>query len=415
MRKVSEIWDKFTDKQKELTRLAVSGRSRVLAYGGSRSGKTFLICVLIVKRAAEHQGSRHLIARLRYSHARGSIWLDTLREAVAFWGLEAEWKESDHYVKIGDSEIWVDGLDDKERVEKILGREYATIFLNEVSQIAYPTVTTVLTRLAQKVTDSRNIAFFDCNPPSKFHWTYKMFIQGVDPESGEKLDPKHYGCLQMNPTDNTEHLPDGYIEDILQHLPENQQRRFLRGEFGDAQGVIFTGWEIVDDIPEEIINRGKHSVGLDFGFSVDPTAMVDIYLYGDEVFIDELLYTDGLTNQAIGALIKSTGITVPIYADSAEPKSIEELRRLHIDVRGAKKGPDSIRQGIDWLLSKKLRVTRRSVNVQAELQNYVWKTNRDGRELPEPIDDFNHAIDALRYGTQPFKRSPIEVSAVIKR
>ena len=411
------IEERLTDKQRQALKLATSGKTRILYYGGSRSGKTFLVCLMIVFRALKYPGSRHLIARLRYSHARGSIWLDTLREAVRFLGVEgkAEWKEADHYVKIGGSEIWVDGLDDKERVEKILGREYNTIFFNEVSHIAYPTVTTVLTRLALKVEGCRNMAFFDCNPPSKFHWSYKMFVQGVDPESGELLDMDIYGSLKMNPVDNQEHLPERYIEDILEHLPEDQRRRFLRGEFGDAQGVIFKEWAIVDEIPEEVNRRGKESYGLDFGFTVDPTALVRTVAYGDDLYIDELLYSSGLTNQDIGRLITDEGITGVIYADSAEPKSVAELKQLRANVRGAKKGPDSVRQGIDWLLAKKLYATRRSLNVHAELSNYVWKQNTDGRPLPQPIDDFNHAIDAVRYATEVYKRPSVEISAPILR
>jgi phage terminase large subunit len=262
-----------------------------------------------------------------------------------------------------------------------------------------------MTRLALKVEGCRNIAFFDCNPPSKFHWSYKMFIQLVDPEDGRPLDTKQYGCLRMNPVDNTENLPDGYIEDILEHLPEDQKRRFLRGEFGDAQGVIFKDWEIVDEIPEEIRRRSRHAYGLDFGFTVDPTALVDCYLYGNDLYLDELLYAEGLTNTNIAGLILDMGLSGEIYADSAEPKSIVELQRLHVRLRGAKKGPDSVRQGIDWLLGKKIFVTRRSANLQAELANYVWKQNKDGRPFPQPIDDFNHAIDAVRYAAEGLKTS----------
>ena len=413
-----KLEDRLTAKQLEALALAGSGKTRVLYYGGSRSGKTFLTCVMLVYRALRYPNSRHLIARLRYSHARGSIWLDTLREAVKFVGAEeaTDWKEADHYVKFtNDSEIWIDGLDDKERVEKILGREYNTIFLNEVSQIPYPTITTVLTRLALKVEGCKNIAFFDCNPPSKFHWTYKMFIQGVDPETGEPLNMDHYGSLRMNPGDNVDNLPEGYIEDILEHLPEDQKRRFLRGEFGDAQGVIFTNWDIVDEIPEEEGRRGKHSYGLDFGFTVDPTSLVHCVNYGDDLYIDELVYAEGLTNNAIAEVIKGIGISELIYADSAEPKSVKELQQMRINVRGAQKGPDSVRQGIDWLLSKKIHVTRRSVNLHAELHNYVWKQNKDGRPFPQPIDEFNHAIDAIRYACEKYKRPGVEISAPIMR
>jgi PBSX family phage terminase large subunit len=142
--------DGLTKKQKEALDVVSSGAHNILLYGGARSGKTFFTCLVIVYLAAKYDGSRHLIARLRYAHARNSIWLDTLKNVIEYMGLSAavKWNETDHYVKIGNSEIWVDGLDDRDRVDKILGREYATIYLNEVSQIPWQTVTTVMTRLA---------------------------------------------------------------------------------------------------------------------------------------------------------------------------------------------------------------------------------------------------------------------------
>ena len=401
----SKIEQGLTVIQKEALTLAGSGKTNILFYGGSRAGKTFLICLIVLYRALKYPNSRHLIARLRFSHAKGSIWLDTLRSAVKFMRIESKvtWKEADHYLIVNGSEVWIEGLDDKERVEKILGREYATIFLNEVSQIPYPTLTTVLTRLSQKNQGCKNLAFYDMNPTSKFHWTYKMFIQGVEPDTEEDLNMDLYGSLQMNPKDNADNLAEGYIENILEHLPEDQRRRFLRGEFGDAKGLIFPVYEIVEEVPEEVLRRGKQSAGMDFGFTADPTALVSLYLYGQDLYIDERIYADSLTNQDLSVLILDEGLDCDIFADSAEPKSIEELRRLKCRVRGAAKGPDSIRQGIDWLKSKHLKVTRKSKMIQAELQNYAWKEDRSGRPLNQPIDDFNHAIDAIRYGTEPFK------------
>lgn len=397
----------LTKKQQEALRL-ITEKQKIFLYGGSRSGKTLLILLIIIYLAHKYQGSRHLVARLRFAHAKTAIWLDSLKKAFEIWQIKPVWKESDHYVMVGDSEIWIDGLDDRDRVDKILGREYMTIFFNEISQIPYSTITTVLTRLAQKVVSKdgkigTNYEFYDCNPPSKFHWSYKLFIQGIDPASLRLISKAKQGVLQMNPVDNQEHLPENYIQDTLESLPEHKRKRFLEGEFTDAQGVIFNNWKIYDDLPEEVERRARVSYGLDFGFTVNPTALIACYLYGNDLYLDELIYSEGLTNQNIASLILGMGLDL-IYADSAEPKSIEELRRARLDVRGAKKGPDSLRQGIDWLLSKNLYVSRRSVNLLAELQNYVWKQNRDGRALPEPIDDWNHAIDAVRYGCEPFRR-----------
>jgi phage terminase large subunit len=134
---------------------------------------------------------------------------------------------------------------------------------------------------------------------------------------------------------------------------------------------------------------------------------------GDDLYIDELLYSSGLTNQMLAGELKKTGINGPFICDSSEPKSIRELQAAHINVKGAAKGPDSVRQGIDWLLSKRLHVTRRSVSLQAELENYCWRENREGKPMPEPIDDYNHAIDAIRYGCEPWRAArPVFIGRV---
>ena len=409
-----QLLARLTDRQREGWKILGSS-SRILFYGGARSGKTFLMVCAILVRSLKFPGSRHLIARLRYSHANASVWLDTLPAAVKFLGIEAacQWRETNHVLAIMHpgrhvSEIWVDGLDDRERVDKILGREYCTIYLNECSQIPYTTLTTVLTRLAQNIPGCVPKLFLDENPPSKFHWTNRLFIQGVDPETGSELpNREHYGCLQVNPQHNAAHLPAGYIEENLSHLPEHKRRRFLDGEFGDAEGVIFKNWDIIEKIPDEVKAHSRVSYGLDLGFSVDPAAAVELRIIGDDLFINEVLYQTGLTNQQLASGLKRAGVTGPFIADSSEPKSIRELQLAGLNVKSAAKGPDSVRQGIDWLLSKRLHITRRSVSLQAELENYCWRENREGKPMPEPIDDFNHAIDAIRYGIEPWRNATV--------
>jgi len=306
--------------------------------------------------------------------------------------------ETDHYVRFTNgSEVWVDGLDDKDRVDKILGREYATIFFNEISQLPYDTVTTVLTRLSQNIEGCRNMAYYDCNPAGRLHWANKIFLHGELPD-GKPCGPG-YAYLKVNPEDNRGNLPPRYIEDILDRLPEAKRKRFLLGEWTDPEGTIFTNWDVAE-ITEEIRLHSRHTYGLDFGFSVDPAVLTDIYVNGDDVWIDELIYQTQLTNDDLGEMMKPMIVDgVTIWADCAEPKSIEELRRkFGYRIEGALKGPDSVRVGIDWLLSKRLHVTGRSANIQMELANYTWKVTREGAMKAEPIDDYNHAIDSTRYG-----------------
>ena len=391
----------WTPKQLQaLELLSTKDINHIMLYGGARSGKTFVLICAIISRALKNPGSRHLIARLRFAHAKLSIWLDTLPKVLQMLVPKEAYtiREADHYVQFKNgSEIWVDGLDDKDRVDKILGREYATIYVNEISQISWDTMTTVLTRLSQRIDGCRTVAYYDLNPAGKGHWANQLFIHGKMPDGSDA--PKGYGYLQLNPTDNRKNLPEGFIENFLEKLPEQKRKRFLDGEWTDAEGVVFTNWETVDAIPEEVMLHSRRAYGLDFGYSVDPAACVALYLNGDDLWIDEILYDTEMTNQDLAkALLTAIEPGPRIYADSAEPKSIEELRRSGFDVDGATKGPDSINYGIDWLQSKRIHVTERSTNLINELEAYSWKQDRNGLATRKPIDDFNHAIDAVRYG-----------------
>lgn len=400
---------KPTKKQGKAWRLLREGPRHVMLVGGSRSGKTTVIDEEIICRALQYPGSRHLIARLRFAHIKPSIWMDTIPKIFEMEGLrqtdgDFNMNQSDHYVKFPNgSEIWIDGLDDKERRERILGREYASIHLNEISQIAYDTTLLLKTRLAQNIKGCRNKIYYDLNPVGRMHWAYQLFVQGKDPKTGQPIDdPNDYAYMVINPIDNQENLDSTYLKD-LQSLPEHQRKRFWSGEWGDPEGIIFTNWQVIDEIPEKVLRHAKVSYGLDFGFSVNPSALVWEGLIGDDLYLDELLYEPGLTNQMLATRIKQIGPTDRIYADSAEPKSIQELQIAGVNVRGAAKGKDSVHQGLNWLLAKNIYVTRRSSNLQIEFMNYEWKRDVQDKMLPEPVKDYDHAIDATRYGSEPLK------------
>lgn len=409
-----------TEKQAQAWKLLREGPRHVLLVGGSRSGKTTLIVEEVLCRALKYPGSRHLIARLRFAHAKTSLWLDTIPKVLQMEGVPLsaiKTNASDHYITLSNgSEIWVDGLDDKERVEKILGREYATIHFNEISQINYSAAQMVLTRLAQNIKGCINKAYYDLNPVGRAHWGYKLFIQGCDPVTDEPLpNLSDYTAMTLNPNDNEENLPTGYIEEILDRLPEHKRKRFRFGEWGEPEGVIFTNWEVIDVVPEKVMRHAQQSYGLDFGFSVSPAALIWLGLHGDNLYLDELVYETGLTNQMLAQRILPLHLAFMIRADSAEPKSIKELQDAGIQIIPAAKGPDSKRQGLDWLLGKNIFVTRRSANIQLELGNYVWKTDKNEKALPIPIDDYDHAIDAVRYGGEPFMRTKRIAGSVLRK
>lgn len=257
---------KFTEKQLEARSKMALEYMYFMLFGGSRSGKTFLVIYAITIRALKANGSRHAALRFRFNAIKASIIFDTFPKVMklCFPGVGYTMNKTDWIVTYDNkSEFWFGGLDDKERTEKILGQEFATIFLNECSQIPYRSVGIVMTRLAQKCTQNDGVPlalrmYFDCNPPKKGHWTYKLFIKKQDPDTNEKIrKPDRYGYDQINPVHNVDNLPAEYLE-TLKSLPAHLRRRFFDGEFGDVNpNAIFSEdsidrWRVenTNDLPE---------------------------------------------------------------------------------------------------------------------------------------------------------------------
>lgn len=248
----------LTAKQKEAQSVFSCGAKHVLLVGGSRSGKTFLIVRNLVLRALKAKDSRHAMFRYRFNSIKSSVILDTFPKVMrlAFPEISYGLDKTDWYATFSNgSQLWFGGLDDKERTEKILGMEFATIELNECSQIPYPSRNMALTRLAQSVTqviDENETAmptrmYYDENPPNKSHWTYKLFVLKVDPDTGEPLsNPDDYAYFYLNPKDNVENISEDYLQ-TLESLPARQRIRFLEGKFGDA----LTGQLFSDEIIEQ--------------------------------------------------------------------------------------------------------------------------------------------------------------------
>jgi phage terminase large subunit-like protein len=250
---------KLTKKQEQAQLLLAGSATHVMLFGGSRSGKTFLLVRAVCVRAIKAPKSRHAILRFRFNAVKNSIVFDTFPKVMAlcFPGVKYNLNKSDWFVTFDNgAEIWFGGLDDKERTEKILGMEFATIYPNECSQIPYGSIETAITRLAQKAEQQQigDIApcalkprvYYDCNPPSKAHWAYRIFKEKRHPETKQPLNrPDDYACMQINPADNTDNLTDGYL-DTLKSLSARARRRFLEGEFADATPNALFSEEDID-------------------------------------------------------------------------------------------------------------------------------------------------------------------------
>lgn len=241
---------KLHARQEEARQFLAGGPIHNEIFGGSRSGKTFLFIRQMCIRAIKASGSRHGAFRHKFNAARTSIWLDTLPAVLSkcFPQVDYTPHEQDGYLEFWNgSELWVGGLDDKTRVDKVLGREFATMFFNEASQIPYSSILVARTRLAQRVlVDATGLplalkAFYDLNPTGKSHWSYQEFVLKKDFTSKKPLpDPDNYQYMTMSPSDNRDNLPPEYIA-MLQSLPEKQRARFYEGKYVDEiEGALWT-------------------------------------------------------------------------------------------------------------------------------------------------------------------------------
>ena len=272
---VGPLIAKLTPKQRVANQLLASAARNIMLRGGSRSGKTFILCRAIIQRAINAPGSRHAIFRFRFNHAKTSVWADTLPKVLklCFPALRVRFDKTDFYIELPNgSQIWIAGLDDKERVEKILGAEYVTLYFNESSQIPWGSVEMAMSRLAQKCELAPEIAaatgrthlalkaYFDCNPPSKLHWSFQLFRAKLKPGTKEALpNPDDYAEMKVNPSDNADNLPAEYFE-VLASMSAAQRLRFEAGEWAsEVNGAL---WALEDRQTEggEIPGLDRHRI-----------------------------------------------------------------------------------------------------------------------------------------------------------
>lgn len=252
----------LTDKQKEVRAVFITAARYFLVYGGSRSGKTFFICYTILTRALKAPGSRHAIFRNDGVDAKQSIGNETIPTVVslAYPGLELKWNDKEGYYELPNgAQIWLCGLKDKHRLDKVLGKEYVTIYLNEASQITLEAFELVKSRLAQVVKDAsgkvmKQKMYVDLNPTTSAHWTYQIFVLGKDP-SDKRPVPDHdldYRWVQVNPTDNMANLSPEYVKSLA-NMSERQKKRFYDGVFNaDDDNALWNRGVIDYEQPAEM-------------------------------------------------------------------------------------------------------------------------------------------------------------------
>lgn len=364
-----------------------SDKRYILGYGGRGSGKSVGASQALIELGLKRKG-RILAIRKVGRTLRLSVF-PRIRAELAAWGIldQCSVNKSDMTFTLPNgTEINCLGLDDPEKVKSIEDPWLA--WIEEADSLTEDDFNAVDFVLRQG--DDKIILTFNPPPmiPGSSHWIKDRFIDSRE-SSAEVIK----STWRDNPF-----LPAVYTErlEALKKTNPELYKMWALGEFVGLSGAIFTNWCVVDAIPTEAKFIGY---GLDFGFSIDPAALIACYKYNGEYYHKEVVYQTGLTNRDLAEAMTAAGVTrhQEIVADSAEPKSIEELRREGFFLRPAVKGPDSVRAGIDYMLGFKHNIERNSSGLIREFGSYCWKTDSNGKPKPQPVDDMNHGIDAIRY------------------
>lgn len=347
----------------------------IVNKGSTRSSKTWSLLQLLYLIAYKSETPRliSIVSESMPHLKRGCIRdFQNMLTKDRLWDIK-DWNATDKIYKIGKSKIEFFSADDPGKVH---GPARDILFINECNNIGYETYRQLAIRTTETI-------FLDYNPVEDFWVDEKVLIR---PESV---------LIHSTYLDN-EFLTKVQIEEIESNKHDtNWWNIYGLGITGSREGYCIKNWRQVDEMPSDYKYRW---VGLDFGFTNDPTAIVDVRLSEGQLWVDEICYKSGMTNPMIADELRINNLLdLQVTADSAEPKSIAELRALRCKVDPAEKGADSVISGIDILNRYTVNVTKRSLNLIKEYRNYKYKQDKDGNYLNTPIDKHNHGVDATRY------------------
>ena len=369
-----------TTAQAKISKL--NKRVRVVR-GGTSASKTFTIVPFLIDYAVKNPLAEISIVAETIPHLKRGALRDFLKimDMIGMYEPENFNKSSLVYTFSNGAYIEFFSADAE---SKLRGARRDVLFVNECNNITWEAYYQLAIR-------TRRFIYLDYNPVSEF-WVDTELINDSDTDF-VVLTYKDNEALDKSIIKEIEKAKEKALTSTYWH---NWWNVYGLGLIGSLQGTVFENWQQCDSVPTD---AEFIAYGMDFGFTNDPSTLIAVYRYNGELYINELIYQTKLTNSDLIARLKELGIKSHemIVADSAEPKSIEDLRRASFRIEGAKKGPDSIRNSIDTLQAFKLNVTKSSINLIKELRNYKWITDNDGKHTSQPIDSYNHAIDAIRY------------------
>ena len=405
---------RFTEKQTYAWKHILTNphKQKILFDGGARSGKTVVLIEYIFARAFQFPGAKQLIARKFRSSAENSVWNETIRDYAARCPASGTlFHLVDSKLKVlfeNGSEIIVTGLDDKERVEKVRGTQYITIYLNEATELSYQTMLDVSSRLSQKVADSSGRMavpkmLIDCNPRGPRHWLYSVGVLHTDPETGNQLpDAGIWARLHWSAYDNKENLSPEYLA-ILENYPEVMKQRMLWGKWVASEGQVYSEFQTDVHVvkPFSIPDEWTKIRSIDFGFTNPFVCLWGALDHDGNLYIYRELYKSGvLTGEHAKTIRRLSGherILMTVADHDAEERA--ELNSNGIPTDPAEK---QVLMGIQEvqkrLKEKKLFFFSSLKHTLSEMDSYTWlppSEDRNAKEEPRKLDD--HAMDALRY------------------
>lgn len=353
-----------------------SGYTTVSLQGSSRSSKTYNTLIWLIIRCLARAGTRLSIVRKTRPAIVGSVFID-FKEILLNMGLWSEKQlNKTEFVYRFTNGSWVDffATDDE---QKLRGRKRDLLFVNEANELSYLEWQQLKMRTTQ-------ISILDYNPSfSEEHW--------INMVNEDERTYHFISTYKDNPF-----LEQTIIDEIesLQYKNQSLWQVYGLGLRSMVEGRIFKDIYYTEQIPETAKRRWY---GVDFGFTNDPTAIVEVATDGDKLYIDEIAYRTGMLSGDIIRTFKEQPERLKIVAESADPRLIEEIYRAGLNIHPVKKFSGSVDAGIQKMLQYKLYITKRSHNVDKEVHNYTYRQDKEGKWLNEPIDAYNHAMDAVRY------------------
>lgn len=358
--------------------LALTKRIRGVS-GGTSASKTISILIWLIGYAQSVKGEMISVVSESFPHLRRGAMRDFLNIMEEHGYFEDDrWSKTDFtYSFETGSKIEFFSAD---QPGKVRGPRRQVLFINEANNIPYETFTQLEVRTSK-------IIWLDWNPVSEFWW-YDEIVPVME-----------HDFLTLTYKDNEALDPE--VVKAIEVRKGNKQwwRVYGEGQLGEVEGKIYTDWAIIDDIPHE---ARLERYGMDFGYSNDPTSIVAIYSYNGGYILDEITYQKGLSNKQISDILNNQSKAL-VIADSAEPKSIDEMVTYGVSVIPAQKGKGSVSQGIQYVQDQRVSVTKRSLNVIKEYRNYLWLTDKDGKIINEPDHTWSHSMDAIRYGMESLR------------